>query len=402
MASASMQAAVLETFGAPFRITTVARPTPLAGQVLVRVVASAVNPLDLKIHSGEAAHARHPLPAILGIDMAGIVDTVGPGVTGFRRGDEIYGMTGGVGGVQGSLAGFAAVDVRLLAPKPTTLSMREAAALPLAFITAWEGLVDRAAIKPGQNVLIQGGAGGVGHIAIQIAQAFGAQVFATGSQRDRTLIERLGATAIDRDTDVGTYVAEHTEGRGFDIVYDTVGGPVLDVSFNAVRRFGHVVSALGWGTHALAPLSFRAATYSGVFTLLPLLTGEGRAHHGDILREATRLSEVGKIAPKIDPRRFTLETICDAYRAIEARDADGKLVIDIAAAWPHRRHRRHAGGARSSPGKDDIVTDSAGTASASDAASPLMRLEPLRTVDAGVLNVAYYEGPWTCSERLEG
>ena len=330
MAGASMQAAVLETFGAPFRITTVARPAPLAGQVLVRIAASAVNPLDLKISAGEAAHARHPMPAILGIDMAGTVEAAGPGVTGFRRGDEVYGMTGGVGGVQGSLAGYAAVDARLLAIKPATLSMREAASLPLAFITAWEGLVDRAGIKPDQTVLIQGGAGGVGHIALQIALASGAQAFATGSARDRALIKRLGATWIDRNTEVEAYVSEQTDGRGFDIVYDTVGGAVLDASFSAVRRFGHVVSALGWGTHALAPLSFRAATYSGVFTLLPLLTGEGRAHHGEILREATRLAEAGQLAPKVDPRRFTLETIGDAYAALAERRTDGKLVIDIA------------------------------------------------------------------------
>jgi len=122
MANVSMQAAVLETFGSSFRITTVARPSPLPDQVLVRIAASAVNPLDLKIHAGEAGHARHPLPAILGIDMAGTVVATGPGVTGFRHGDEVYGMTGGVGGVQGSLAGYAAVDARLLAVKPTTLS----------------------------------------------------------------------------------------------------------------------------------------------------------------------------------------------------------------------------------------------------------------------------------------
>jgi NADPH2:quinone reductase len=298
--------------------------------VLVRIAASAVNPLDLKIQAGEASHARHPLPAILGIDMAGTVEAVGRGVIGFRRGDEVYGMTGGVGGVQGSLAEYAAVDADLLAMKPATLSMREAASLPLAFITAWEGLVDRAGIKPDQTVLIQGGAGGVGHIAIQIALASGARAYATGSARDRALIERLGAMWIDRDTEVGTYVSKHTAGHGFDIVYDTVGGPILDASFNAVHRFGHVVSALGWGTHALAPLSFRAATYSGVFTLLPLLTGEGHAHHGEILREATRLSEAGKLAPKVDPRRFTLETIGDAYAALAERKADGKLVIDIA------------------------------------------------------------------------
>jgi NADPH2:quinone reductase len=95
------------------------------------------------------------------------------------------------------------------------------------------------------------------------------------------------------------------------------------------RRFGHVVSAPGWGTHALAPLSFRAASYSGVFTLLPMLTGEGRAHHGEILREATRLVEAGKLAPRVDIRRFALAAVGDAYRALENNDAAGKIVVDI-------------------------------------------------------------------------
>jgi NADPH:quinone reductase-like Zn-dependent oxidoreductase len=308
------------------------RPQPQAGQVLVRIGASAVNPLDTKIRAGQAAHARQPLPAILGIDLAGVVEAVGDGVTRFRRGDEVYGMTGGVGGLQGSLAEYASVDADLLAAKPANLAMREAAALPLIFITAWEGLVDRAAIHAGQKVLVHGGAGGVGHIAIQVARAFGAEVFATGSAASKAFIERLGAVAIDyRAMPVEDYVARYTGGRGFDIVYDTVGGATLDASFNAVRRFGHVVSALGWGTHALAPLSFRAASYSGVFTLLPMLTNEGRAHHGDILREATRLVEAGKVMPRVDPRHFTLSGVDDAYRALESNDAAGKVVVDIGA-----------------------------------------------------------------------
>jgi len=327
--SPTMRAGVLEAHNAPLRVSQISMPEPGAGEVLVRVRASGVNPLDTKIHAGAAAHARHPLPAIPGIDLAGVVEQTGRGVTRFKPGDEVYGMTGGVGAVQGSLAEFAAVDADLLALKPANLSMREAAALPLIFITAWEGLIDRAALKAGQKVLIQGGAGGVGHVAIQIARALGADVFATGSASQRATIEGFGAVFIDRDTAVETYLAEHTSGRGFDIVYDTVGGKVLDASFAAVRRFGHVVSALGWGTHALAPLSFRAATYSGVFTLLPLLTGEGRAHHGEIMREATRLIEAGKLVPLVDARRFTLETAGDAYALIRDHAAKGKLVVDV-------------------------------------------------------------------------
>jgi NADPH:quinone reductase len=325
-----MQAAVMSSPRSLFQVGPIARPEPTQGQVLVRIKASAVNPLDLKIQQGEAPHARQPLPAVLGIDLAGVVESAGPGVTQFRRGDEVYGMTGGVGGLQGSLAEYAAVDADLLARKPANIGMREAAALPLIFITAWEGLVDRANIRPGQKVLVQGGGGGVGHIAIQIARAFGAEVFATGSAKDEVYIGQLGATFIDYNgMSVADYVARHTSGRGFDLIYDTVGGAVLDASFNAVARFGHVVSALGWGTHALAPLSFRAASYSGVFTLLPMLTGEGRAHHGEILREATKLCEAGKIVPKLDPRRFTLDTIDQAYDAIRDRNAAGKIVIDL-------------------------------------------------------------------------
>lgn len=325
-----MTALVLETHGGPFRLTEVARPVAGPGQVLVRIRASGVNPLDTKIRAGQAAHARQPLPTILGIDLAGTVEEIGPGVTGFRRGDEVYGMTGGVGGHQGSLAQYAAVDARLLAVKPATLSLREAAALPLIFITAWEGLVDRVGVRAGQSVLVLGAGGGVGHIAVQIARAFGATVYGVDAAGKADYLRSLGVVPIDyASEDVEAYVAKHTGGQGFDVVYDTVGGASLDAAFKAVKRFGHVVSSLGWGTHALAPLSFKAATYSGVFTLLPLLTGEGRAHHGAILREATRLAEAGQLMPKLDPRIFDLSTAAEAHDLIETRGSEGKLVIDV-------------------------------------------------------------------------
>src|SRR5262249_9098840 len=159
--------------------------------------------------------------------------------------------------------------------------------------------------------------------------AFGATVFATGAPSRRSVIERFGATFIDRAEPVADYVARLTGGRGFDIVYDTAGGATLDTSFDAVSRFGHVVSSLGWGRHALAPLSFKGATYSGVFTLLPLLTGEGRAHHGDILAQATRLVEAGELIPLVDPRRFSLASVESAYDALGDRDAQGKIIVDL-------------------------------------------------------------------------
>src|SRR5882757_9208703 len=128
-----MKALVLETYNARFILKNTKTPVPGKGEVLVKIMASGVNPLDLKIKAGQAAHAKVVLPAILGIDMAGVVERVGEGVVGFKEGDEVYGMTGGVGGVQGALAQYAAVDSRLLAKKPANLSMREAAAIPLSF-----------------------------------------------------------------------------------------------------------------------------------------------------------------------------------------------------------------------------------------------------------------------------
>jgi NADPH2:quinone reductase len=259
-----------------------------------------------------------------------VVEEVGAGVTAFRPGDEVYGMVGGVGGLQGTLAEFVVANVALLAHKPKSISMREAAALPLITITAWEGIVDRAKVHAGQKVLVHAGAGGVGHVAVQLAKARGAEVFATVSAEKRTTVEGFGATAIDyRSVSVEEYVARHTAGEGFDVVYDTVGGATIDASFVAVKRYtGHVVSCLGWSTHSLAPLSFRGATYSGVFTLMPLLTGFGQAHHGEILREAAGLVDAGKLRPLMSSRRFSVGEIEAAHAAVEA-GAVGKVVVEL-------------------------------------------------------------------------
>ena len=327
----NMQALVLNRYDGPLEMTELSRPTAGQGQVLVRIKASGLNPLDTKIRAGSAAHAKHPLPLVLGMDMAGVIEAIGDGVSGFKVGDEVYGLTGGVGGIQGSLAQFAAVDARLIAHKPSNLSMREAAALPLSFITSYQGIVDRANVQPGQTLLVQGGAGGVGHISVQLAKALGAQVFATASESDREVIEQYGATHIDyRGFSVEEYVKQYTQGSGFDIVADTVGGATLDASFAAVKQFGHVVSALGWGTHVLAPLSFREASYSGVFTLSALLTGKHRDHYGDMLRIATRLVEEGKLVPRVDPRRFDLTTAEQGYLAITEGTPKAKIVVDVA------------------------------------------------------------------------
>lgn len=329
----TMLAAIAESAQTPLVVRHIARPVPGKGQVWVRIHAAGVNPLDTKIAIGAGAHARQELPAVLGLDLAGTVVELGEAVDGFTPGQEVFGMAGGIGGAQGTLAEYIAVDARLIASKPHALGMREAAALPLVFITAWEGLVDHANVRSGQRVLIHGGAGGVGQVAVQLAKARGAEVYATGSAGNLDFIRALGATAIDYQTQrVEAYVEQFTAGEGFDIVYDTVGGSTLDASFKAVKPYtGHVLSCLGWGQHSLAPLSFKSATYSGVFTLAPLLTGKGREHHGSILREAAVLANAGQLAIRVDPQQFALDEVNDAFRQVAEGRGRGKTVIQLAS-----------------------------------------------------------------------
>jgi NADPH:quinone reductase len=314
----------------PFTVVDLPRPTPLRDQVLVRIHAAGINPLDTKIRAGGATHAKQPLPAILGVDMSGIVEAVGPGVTAFRVGDEVYGMVGGVGGLQGTLAQYIIANADLIALKPKSLTMREAAALPLITITAWQGLIDQAHVRKGQRVLVHAGAGGVGHIAVQLAKSFGADVFATVSPEKEHIVRRLGAVSIDyRSLSTAEYVALHAEGQGFDIVYDTVGGATIDAAFEAISPYtGHVVSCLGWSTHSLAPLSFRNATYSGVFTLNPLLTGVGQSRLGQILTEGAKLVDDGKLKPMLSERMFSPAELEDAFSFVKSGSI-GKVVVEI-------------------------------------------------------------------------
>ncbi|MEG0140029.1 MAG: zinc-binding dehydrogenase, partial [Comamonas sp.] len=247
--TSTMRALILDDYEtAQFRSTQIDKPSAGPGEVLVRIKASGVNPIDYKIRTGQAPYAMPALPAVLGTDMAGVVEAVGEGVTEFKAGDEVFGLTGGVRGLQGSLAEFAVVDAKLLAPKPKNLSMREAAALPLVALTAWEGLVDRAKVQAGQKVLVQGGAGGVGHLVVQLALAHGAEVYATVRGEGAQTVRKLGATPIDvNTTSVAGYVAEHTGGKGFDIIYDTIGGAALDTAFEAIAHYGHIASCAAFG-----------------------------------------------------------------------------------------------------------------------------------------------------------
>lgn len=326
-----MRAYIIEEFGKPGRLRgDLPIPQPGEGQVLVEVHASGVNPADLKIAAGHLDAAAPALPAILGMDFAGVLAGIGPGVEGFAVGDPVYGCGGGVKGRPGTLAEFVVVDARLVARKPVRLSMREAAALPLVAITAWEGLVDRAKVAPGEAVLIHAAAGGVGHVAIQIAQAFGARVFATASTPEKLAIARdFGAEPIPyRDVAVADYVAQYTGGAGFDVVYDTVGGSTLDDAAAATRIYGRLISCAAWEPHDLVPVLGRSLDLIGIFMLLPMLTGRGLARHGEILRELATLVDAGRLSPLLDPSRFTLAEAAAAHAHLDSGRAVGKVVID--------------------------------------------------------------------------
>ncbi|OXB20752.1 quinone oxidoreductase [Flavobacterium tructae] len=325
-----MRALLTTTYESDFVSTEIEKPTPKEGEVLIKIHASGVNPIDNKIRIGVSPYASPVLPAILGTDLAGVVEAVGKNVTDFKVGDEVYGLAGGVLGLQGTLAEYTAVDADLLAIKPKNLSMKEAAAVPLVLLTAWEGLIDRAKVKKGDQVLVHAGAGGVGHMVVQLARIFGADVYATVSPQKAAIVESYGATPIDYKTaKVEDYVKQFTGGKGFDIIYDTVGGQSLDDSFTAIRHYGQIASCYAFGTHALATGSLRSASLHGVFVLHPMISGEGRKHHGDILKEAAKFIEEGKLKPLIDPRNFTLDTAMDAHKAVSDSSSVGKIVVDI-------------------------------------------------------------------------
>jgi NADPH:quinone reductase-like Zn-dependent oxidoreductase len=325
-----MKALITNTYESNFVSTEIEKPNPKKGEVLIKIHASGVNPIDDKIRLGLSPYASPVLPAVLGTDLAGVIEEIGEGVTEFKVGDEVYGLAGGVFGLQGTLAEYTAVDADLLALKPKNLTMKEAAGIPLVLLTAWEGLIDRAKVQKGDKVLVHAGAGGVGHMVVQLAKIFGADVYATVSSQKTEIVKSFGATPIDYKTEtVEDYVNQYTNGKGFDIIYDTVGGQSLDDSFKAIRHYGQISSCYAFGTHTLATSSLRSASLHGIFVLHPMISNEGRKHHGNILKQTTKLIEEGKLKPIIDPRKFTLENAIEAHKAVSDGSAIGKIVVDI-------------------------------------------------------------------------
>ena len=317
-----------------FRIIEREARLPGPTEVAIQVHAASVNVVDTKLRF--IPDFAPDEPTILGCDVAGVITHVGDAVTKFKVGDEVFGCAGGVKGHDGAYQEQMICDARLLAKKPSGVSYREAAALPLVAITAWESLVDRARVKAGDRVLVHGGAGGVGHIGIQLANALGAVVHATVSdERKARIAAGFGAaTTINyRDRDVETYVAEETGGAGYDVVFDTVGSENIGPSLAAVATNGQVASTVSLETAPnLSALHLKNASLHVIFMLIPMLTGRDYDRHGEILERVAAMVDAGHIRPLIDEKRFTLESVADAHAHLESGAAVGKIVIDVIAA----------------------------------------------------------------------
>ncbi len=327
-----MKGMLINEYGenAVFEVSEIEKPTVKAGHVLVKIAASSVNTVDTVIRKmGKDLPLSPDAPAILGMDFAGTIEAVGENVEGYAVGDEVYGCAGGLADLAGTLAEYIVADSNLLALKPKNLSMREAAALPLVAITAYEGLM-RAGIKKGQKVLVQGGTGGVGHVALQLANHFGAEVYATGSgSKKLQIIEDFGATAINYKTEtVEQFVAKHTNGAGFDIVYDSVGGLNMVKSFEAATLNGQVISTVSLCELDLTLAHFKGLSLHVVFMLIPMLHNYKREEHAMILRTVAQIVEAGALKPLLDEERFSLEEVGKAYTRLESGKAIGKVVVE--------------------------------------------------------------------------
>jgi len=327
-----MKAMVIEEFGGPevFAKKTLEQPSMKPGHVLIDVHATSVNAVDLLIRQMGPPFLAPPLPAVLHSDVSGIVVDVAEDVTDFKVGDEVYGCAGGVLDLGGALSEMMLADAKLISHKPQALTMAEAAALPLVTITAWEALHERTKVGPGKKVLIHGGSGGVGHIAVQLAKASGAEVYTTISSEEKAIIAReLGAsTTINyHNEDVLDYVEHYTNGKGFDIVFDTIGNENLIRSFEATKLNGDVVTTVALGNYDMTMAHLNGLSVHVVFMLIPLLHNYQREHHGNILREAAKMVDEGLLRPLIDSRVFKIDQVTDAHRLMESGEHVGKIVV---------------------------------------------------------------------------
>ncbi|WP_395352676.1 zinc-dependent alcohol dehydrogenase family protein [Variovorax sp. UC122_21] len=321
-----MKALQLTSFGGPesFELCDLPLPVPQAGQILVRVHATSINPLDYQVRRGDYPDLV-PLPAITGHDVSGVVEEVGPGVTAFSPGDEVW-YTPQIFDGPGSYAEYHVAAQGIVGKKPSSLSHLEAASLTLVGGTAWEALVVRAALRVGESILVHGGAGGVGHVAIQLARAMGARVFTTVREANFEFARSLGADAlIDYEKeDYVDAVLRETGGRGVDVVFDTIGGDTLSRSPDALAQLGRVVSIVDIARpQNLVQAWGKNASYHFVFT---------RQNRGK-LDELSALIERGQLRPHVGAV-YSLADIPLAHARLESPNngVRGKIAIEVVPA----------------------------------------------------------------------
>ena len=317
-----MRAMVTPEFGGPelFEERDVEKPQAGPGQVLVRVIAAGTNPIDAKLRAAGVSMGLEA-PTILGADESGIIEEVGPGVTDLSPGDEVYYTPEIFGpGSNGSYAEYNVAAASIVAKKPASLSHEEAAAVPLAGGTAYEALIRRMQIKVGENVLIHGGAGGVGSFAIQIAKAAGARVFATAGTQNQETLKALGAdVALDyTKEDLTEAVLGDSGGLGVDAVFDTAGGSTVIDSIQYTKPFGRIATILGTEGD-LTPFYFKNLTVHGV-----LLLRERRR-----LDEMSVLIERGQMKPLVD-EVLPLNQVRKAHERLDSGHGRGKIVLRVA------------------------------------------------------------------------
>jgi NADPH:quinone reductase-like Zn-dependent oxidoreductase len=310
-----MRAVSQDSFGEPsvLHIVEVPKPTPLPSEVLVRVRATGVNPVDAMVRSGAFPMLGEP-PFVLGWDVSGAVEDVVPGVTRFEVGDEVYGMPFFPRAGNG-YAEYVAVPSRQLARKPAALDHHHAAALPLAGLTAWQSLVDTAQVGAGDRVLIHAGGGGVGHLAVQIAKSRGAHVTATASAAKRDFVISLGADEVVdyRAVDIAEAI------RDMDVVLDTVGGAVGRQSIGLLRRGGLLVTIVDRTDTELRAAAVEAGRRFAGVTVEPDHVG---------LEALTALVEEGKLRPYVE-HSLPLDEAAKAHQLIESGRTQGKIVLSV-------------------------------------------------------------------------
>jgi NADPH2:quinone reductase len=318
-----MKAMLLKAFGGPdaFELHDVPKPLPQAGQVLVRVHATSINPLDYQIRRGDYPDLVS-LPSITGHDVSGVVEAVGPGVTAFTPGDEVW-YTPQIFDGAGSYAEYHVAAETIIGKKPPSLSHLEAASLTLVGGTAWEALVTRAALRVGESILVHGGAGGVGHVAIQMAKAMGARVFTTVRETNVEFARSLGAdTVIDYEKeDYVDVILRETAGHGVDVVFDTIGGNTLSRSPDALAQLGRIVTIVDIAQpQNLVQAWGKNASIHFVFT---------RQNRGK-LDELSVLVARGQLRPHVGAV-FSLADLPLAHKLLETPNngVQGKIVLDV-------------------------------------------------------------------------